>query len=63
MKQLMNTKNAAMYLGMSIDWLVLQRSQGFGPKYCKFGSAANAPIRYSQAALDAYIDSCQIEVL
>ena len=61
MKQL-STKEAASYLGMSAEWLVLQRAQGLGPAYSKFGAAKNAPIRYKRAALDHYIDSCQIEV-
>ena len=61
MKQF-STKTAAFYIGMSPDWLVLKREQGLGPSYSKYGSASNAPIRYSKIDLDAYIESTKIKV-
>ena len=52
-KRMMNEKDAAAYLGMSVKWLQQGRCKNFGPRYVKMGKA----VRYAQAELDNYVAS------
>ena len=52
-KRMMNEKDAAAYLGMSVKWLQQGRCKNFGPSYVKLGKA----VRYAQAELDRYVEN------
>ena len=52
---LLNEREAAARLGLSLKTLQIWRWRGTGPSFIKTGRA----VRYSQSDLDAYIASCQ----
>lgn len=52
-KRMMNEKDAAAYLGMSVKWLQQGRCKNFGPRYVKMGKA----VRYAQSELDRYVEN------
>jgi len=49
--EVMNTEEAARYLGMSTQWLEVSRVKGTGPRFCRLGRA----IRYRREALDEWL--------
>jgi len=51
----LNTRQAAKFLGLSTEWLQLQRSKGIGPAYSQLGDARDAPILYAVVDLVDYI--------
>ena len=52
---LLKPKDTAAFLKCSVSWLAKARMRGDGPPYIKFGR----PIRYSKAALLAWLRSHQ----
>ncbi len=54
----LNTPDAARYVGMSAAWLKWKRGVGGGPAYCRIGSR----ILYRVADLDAYLLAHRREV-
>jgi len=50
----MNTKNAALYLGLEEKTLAMKRSDGTGPCFIKLGR-----IFYFKEDLDAWINECK----
>jgi predicted DNA-binding transcriptional regulator AlpA len=48
---LINARQAAAYLGCSVQWLAVLRMQGRGPAYHKAGSW----VRYRVSDLDAWV--------
>lgn len=50
---LLNSAEAAKFIGLSVWWLAKARSNGTGPKFVKIGRA----IRYSRASLIDFIKS------
>lgn len=53
--ELLTPKEAAKLLKISLSWLAKARKRGDGPPYIKMGK----PIRYSKAALLAWLRSHQ----
>jgi predicted DNA-binding transcriptional regulator AlpA len=49
---LMNSGEAAKFIGLSTSWLAKARSNGTGPAFIKIGRA----VRYSKASLRNFID-------
>jgi predicted DNA-binding transcriptional regulator AlpA len=49
---LLNSAEAAKFIGLSVWWLAKARSNGTGPKFIKIGRA----VRYSRANLIDFID-------
>ena len=54
-KILLNSKQAAAYLGLNQQWLTQARVRGNSPPFIKFGNAQNSPVRYDVQALDQWI--------
>lgn len=48
-------KQAAAQLGVKPETLEAWRARRVGPEYMKLGDEQRSPIRYSQAAIDAYL--------
>jgi predicted DNA-binding transcriptional regulator AlpA len=48
---LMDSQEAAKFIGLSVWWLLKARNKGSGPKYVKIGRA----VRYSKASLLDFI--------
>ena len=48
---LMNSAEAAKFIGLSVWWLAKARGNGTGPKFIKIGRA----VRYSKASLIEFI--------
>ncbi len=48
----LNSAEAAKFIGLSIWWLAKARSNGTGPKYIRIGRA----VRYSKASLVDFIN-------
>jgi predicted DNA-binding transcriptional regulator AlpA len=55
MDTLLNEKNLAARLSLSVATLRAWRLKGYGPKWCKLGSA----VRYAPADVEAWLSSCQ----
>ena len=53
----MNTEEAAQYLGLSPATLETWRSLGGGPPYIPLGRKKRGWIRYRKAALDEWLES------
>lgn len=49
----LNTRQAARFLGLSTEWLQLQK--GIGPAYSQLDDARNAPILYAVVDLVDYV--------
>ncbi len=49
----LNTKQAAVYLGLSTQYLEIARHKGGGPQYIKLAKA----VRYRPVDLDEFMDS------
>jgi predicted DNA-binding transcriptional regulator AlpA len=49
----MNSAEAAKFIGLSVWWLAKARGKGSGPKFIKIGRA----VRYSKASLMDFIKS------
>ena len=56
-EELLNEKQAAVVVGMSIHWLRRKRWEGGGPRFCKLGSGSRAAVRYIAADLTDFINS------
>jgi excisionase family DNA binding protein len=56
-------KEAAKYLGISIDLLQKWRSQGVGIPYIKLGESSSSLIRYDVEELTKYIQSKCIQTM
>lgn len=54
--QLLNTQQAAEFLGVSVAFLERDRWAGARVPFIKVGSRA---VRYKQSDLDQYIDACR----
>ena len=54
--KLLNPKETAEYLGLSVSWLTKWRSRGSGPAYVKIGSGARGRIRYRESDLRTFIE-------
>jgi predicted DNA-binding transcriptional regulator AlpA len=54
-RRLLNTREAADYIGLSKSSLDKWRVAGAPPRFMKIGRA----IRYDRAVLDAYLQSCE----
>lgn len=54
---LLNTRDAASYLGLSAKSLERWRSDGTGPAFVKAGPGRRAAVRYRKSDLDAWIDA------
>jgi hypothetical protein len=54
---LINPRQAATWLGCSINWLAQMRMHGAGPSYIKHG----AYVRYRVADLDAWAERHRVE--
>ncbi|WP_025322238.1 helix-turn-helix transcriptional regulator [Deferrisoma camini] len=52
--KLMNEKEAAAYLGLSVRTLQAWRQKGIGPAWKKLGRA----VRYALSDLDAFLEEC-----
>ncbi|WP_420194131.1 helix-turn-helix transcriptional regulator [Marinobacter sp. GH_1] len=50
--RLLNTEQAAIYIGLAKQTITEMRVKGGGPKFCKIGRA----VRYKREDLDAWID-------
>lgn len=58
--QLLNTQQAAEFLGVSVAFLERDRWAGARVPFIKVGSRA---VRYKQSDLDQYIDACRQRAL
>lgn len=47
----LDTRSAAAYIGMSVQYLEIGRVHGYGPKFVKLGRA----VRYRRAELDSFM--------
>lgn len=56
--RLLNEKQAASYLGLSVSTLQAWRWRGRGPAYLKLGGRT---IRYRMADLDSFLAGCRVE--
>ena len=54
-KDSMTSKEAALYLRMSVSWLAKARMRGDGPQYMKLGTS----VRYPSTALSQWMKSRQ----
>lgn len=52
---MLTPKQAAAQLGVKVETLEAWRARRVGPEYMKLGDEQRSPIRYSQAAIDAYL--------
>lgn len=50
----LDTAQAAVYLGMSQDWLAKARSEGYGPPYVKLSDSRGGAVRYRRADLNEF---------
>lgn len=57
MTELMNTREAALYLRLGKPTIERFRITGEGPSYLKLGGA----VRYRRCDLDAWLESCLIQ--
>lgn len=57
LQALLNEKQAATRLGISIRTLQSWRQRGCGPTYVKLGAGTRAPVRYAEVALDAFVET------
>ena len=53
-EDLLTSKEAALYLRMSVSWLAKARMRGDGPPYMMFGRS----IRYGEGGLVRWMRSC-----
>jgi hypothetical protein len=53
--QYLKASEVAAQLRVSTGTLANWRYMGIGPRYTKLSSAANAPVRYRQCDVDAYL--------
>ncbi len=51
----LDSAGAAVYLGMSIDWLAKARCECNGPKFSKVSNARGGAVRYKRSDLDAFM--------
>lgn len=51
----LDTAQASVYTGMSVDWLAKGRCDGFGPPYSKVSDARGGAVRYRRADLDKFM--------
>lgn len=58
----LKASEVAAELRVSPGTLANWRHQGVGPRYTKLSSAANAPVRYRRADLDAYLSARTVQV-
>jgi Helix-turn-helix domain len=52
---MLTAKQASERLGVKPETLEAWRARRVGPEYMKLGDEQRSPIRYSQAAIDAYL--------
>lgn len=55
--KLLTNSEAATMLGLKPTTLEIWRTRGKGPKFIKLGVSKQAPIRYSEAVIIAWIES------
>lgn len=51
----LDSAGAAVYMGMSIDWLAKARCEGFGPPYSKVSDTRGGAVRYKRSDLDKFM--------
>ncbi|MCC6678891.1 MAG: helix-turn-helix domain-containing protein [Phycisphaerales bacterium] len=51
----MDTAQASLYTGMSVDWFAKGRCEGFGPPYSKVSDKRGGAVRYRRADLDKFM--------
>lgn len=56
MNKLMNTKQLAEYLGVSISAIMQYRAKGTGPRYVKLGQL----VRYTKADVDEWLETIKV---
>ncbi|MGJ0315407.1 helix-turn-helix domain-containing protein [Aliarcobacter cryaerophilus] len=56
-------KQAAIYLGVSVDLLQKWRTKGIGVPYIKLGESTSSLIRYDREELDKYLKSKTIKTM
>jgi predicted DNA-binding transcriptional regulator AlpA len=55
MSELLNEKQVAEIIGMSVFWLRRKRWEGGGIKYIKLGTASRGAVRYRKCDVEVYI--------
>jgi Helix-turn-helix domain len=58
---LLNPKEAAAYLRLSVQGMKKWREQGKGPKWIKLGDGSTSPIRYPVESLAEFLESCTVK--
>jgi len=53
--ELLDTVEAAKFIGFSVDTLTNWRSRGIGPTYCKIGPGLRSSVRYRRTDLEEWI--------
>lgn len=56
-RKLLTNTEAATMLGLKPTTLEIWRTRGKGPKFIKLGASKQAPIRYSEAVIIAWLES------
>ena len=58
-EQLLTPKQVAEILQIHVGTLEAWRGRSEGPEWMKLGAGSRAPVRYRQAAVDAYLSSAR----
>lgn len=58
-EHMLNVKEAALAVGVSVSYLNQKRCYGGGPRYAKLGRC----VRYDRADLDVWVDERKMEVV
>lgn len=56
-QELLTPADVAEILKVEENTLSKWRMQGYGPRHLKLGMSAQSPVRYTRAAVDAYLAS------
>jgi len=56
-REILTTRDAALYMGVSHQWLEIGRVKGYGPKFIKFGRM----VRYRRETIDDYLKAREVE--
>jgi predicted site-specific integrase-resolvase len=56
-----NSREAALILGISEQTLRHWRQRGFGPRYVKYGKARNAPVRYRLVEIERWMSLQELQ--
>lgn len=58
--RIMNTEQAAKYLGVSVSWLNQARATRNGPPFHRYGTGRRAVVRYLREELDDFLRGSRI---